>query len=300
MQALYQRHAARKLPAWRSIHFVPANVPRFIEKASSLEADAIQVDLEDSVPETEKASARAALRATVAAVGSGGADVLVRVNRPLSLAVRDIEAAVHAGVAALTITKVDGPAHVRLIDELVSECEYRERLEPGHTSLVVVIETADAFERMKSIAQASPRVVAMMLGSEDFALGCESEPTEQALLMPKQQMIIAARAAGVLPLGYIGTIADFRDPQAFGEMVRRSRQFGFSGGTSIHPSQIAVLNSEFGPRPDEVAHARRVLDAYARAQAEGRGACQLDGRMIDAPVVERARRVMARFSALKK
>src|SRR5690606_29915225 len=115
----------------------------------------------------------------------------------------------HQDVSALTMTKVDGPSHVRLMDELISECERREHLEVGHTRLIVVIETPQAYDMMRPIAEASPRVVAMMLGSEDFALECASAPIDEVLLMPKQQMIIAARAAGVLPLGYIGTIANF-------------------------------------------------------------------------------------------
>jgi citrate lyase subunit beta/citryl-CoA lyase len=300
VQSLYEIQSKRRLPVWRSIHFVPANVPRYIEKAASLEADAIQVDLEDSVPMSEKQLARENLRATVRAVKRGGADVIVRVNRPLSLAVRDIEAAVHQNVSALTMTKVDGPSHVRLMDELISECEQRENLEIGHTRLIVVIETPQAYEMMRGIASASPRVVAMMLGSEDFALECSSTPTDEVLLMPKQQMIIAARAAGAVPLGYIGTIANFRDIEAYRAMVRRSRQFGFEGGTSIHPSQIGVLNAEYGPQAEEVDHAKRVLDAYASALSEGRGSCQVDGRMVDVPVVERARRVLAKSEYLQK
>jgi citrate lyase subunit beta/citryl-CoA lyase len=300
VNSLYRRHRERALPAWRSIHFVPANVAKFIAKAPSLGADAIQIDLEDSVPAQAKESARAALRATAAQVRSGGADVIVRVNRPLSLAVRDIEAAVCRDVDAVTITKVDGPAHIRLVDELITECEAREGLRLGHVAMVAVVETPDAFDRMQEIASASPRVVALMLGSEDFALECGSEPIDEVLLQPKQRMVIAARAAGVLPLGYIGTIADFRDVEAFRAMVRRSRRYGFEGGTSIHPSQIPVLNEEYSPRPEEVEYARRVVEENAAACAEGRGSFQIDGKMIDVPVVQRAERLLERWRKLKK
>lgn len=299
MEPLYRSAHARRFPAWRSIHFVPANVDRFIDKAATLEADAIQVDLEDSVPEGEKSSARERLREAVSRVRRGGADVLVRVNRPIAQAVRDIEAAVCREVDAITLTKLDGPSHVRLLDELASDCEAREGLAAGHVRFVAVIETPEAFDRMREIASASPRVVAMMLGSEDFAHECGFEPEDEVLLAPKQRMIIAARAAGVLPYGYIGTIANFRDVEAFRAMVRRSRRFGFEGGTSIHPSQIPVLNEEFAPGAAEVEHARRVVDADAQARAEGRGSCQLDGRMIDVPVVRRAEHLLARHAAIE-
>jgi citrate lyase subunit beta/citryl-CoA lyase len=299
MEPMYRAARARRLPPWRSIHFVPANVDRFIGKAASLDADAIQVDLEDSVPEAEKAGARERLRETVSRARRGGADVLVRVNRPIGQAVRDIEAAVCGEVDAITLTKLDGPSHVRLLDELASDCEAREGLAAGHVRFVAVIETPEAYDRMAEIASASPRVVAMMLGSEDFALECGFEPADEVLLAPKQRMIIAARAAGVLPYGYIGTIANFRDTEAFRAMVRRSRHFGFEGGTSIHPSQIPVLNEEFAPSDAEVAHAARVVEADARARTAGRGSCEVDGRMVDVPVVRRAERLLARRAAIE-
>jgi citrate lyase subunit beta/citryl-CoA lyase len=300
VSSLHRLQRERPLPAWRSIHFVPANVAKFIAKAPSLGADAIQIDLEDSVPAHEKAGARATLRATAAQVRSGGADVIVRVNRALSLAVRDIEAAVCRDVDAVTITKVDGPSHIRLIDELVTECETREGLSLGHVKMIAVVETPDAFDCMKEIAAASPRVVALMLGSEDFALECGAEPIDEVLLQPKQRMVIAARAAGVLPLGYIGTIADFRDVDAFRAMVRRSRRYGFEGGTSIHPSQIAVLNEEYSPRPEDIEYARRVVEENAAACAAGRGSFQIDGKMIDVPVVQRAERLLEKLARLAK
>jgi citrate lyase subunit beta/citryl-CoA lyase len=120
------------------------------------------------------------------------------------------------------------------------------------------------------------------------------------LLMPKQRMVIAARAAGVMPLGYIGTIANFRDTEAFRAMVRRSRRYGFEGGTSIHPSQIAVLNEEYAPNPDEVAFARRVIEENAAASAAGRGSFQIDGKMIDVPIVERAERLLAKWRKFER
>lgn len=286
-------------PVWRSLLYVPVNVPKYVEKAHTRGADAIQLDLEDSVPAHAKADARERVRVAAAQVRRGGADVVVRINRPLSLAVRDIEAAVCRDVDALAITKADGPSHIRLLDELIGECEAREGLPPGHTRLIVMIETPRAFEAMREIAEASPRVAAMNIGGEDFALACGFEPGDDTLLLPKQQMIIAARAAGVMPLGFIDTVADFSDWARFRAMVRRSRRFGFDGASCIHPGQVPIVNTIYGPSDDEVAQARRIVALDAEAASAGRGSFQIDGKMIDVPVVERARRLLARWERIQ-
>ena len=126
----------------------------------------------------------------------GGADVIVRINRPLSMAVRDIEAAVGPDVNGFAVTKVEGPGHLRLLDELVSELEAKRGLPHGHTRFLAMIETPRAYFRMAEIAAAVERNAAMNIGGEDFALEAGMEPTEETLLMPKQQMIFAARSAG--------------------------------------------------------------------------------------------------------
>jgi len=293
-------YRAGRIPEWRSVHFIPANVPRYVEKAAGLPADAFQIDLEDSVP----ADARQESRARVAAIAASlkrarpEADVLVRINRPLRDAVLDIESSVGPDVDALTIAKVDGASHVRLLDELVSACERERHLPAGHTAMMVVIETPRAFEAMDEIARASPRIVAMMLGTEDFALACGFAPTDEVMLMPKQRMVIAARSAGIAPLGYIGSIAGFRDAGRFREMVRRSRDFGFVGGTSIHPLQIPVLNEVYSPGREEIEAALAIVAANDEALSAKRGSFEADGRMVDAPIVERARRLLERARRL--
>ncbi|GAA4339986.1 CoA ester lyase [Pigmentiphaga soli] len=299
MSSPVEQPAGRNQPAWRSLLYVPANVPRFVDKAHARGADAIVLDLEDSVPPAEKPAARAGVRDAARRVRSGGADVLVRVNQPLALCVRDVEASVSAEVDGLVIPKVEGASHVRLLDQLASELEAERGLPAGHNRFVLMIETPDAFERMTEIARASARVAAIGIGAEDFALYGGFEPDDETLLMPKQRMILAARAAGVMPLGYIGSIADFSDWDAFRAMVRRSRRFGFDCASCVHPGQVAVVNEEYAPRAEELARARRIVEAGAQAQAEGRASFQIDGRMIDVPVIERARRLLDRQRRLE-
>ena len=288
---------SRIRPSWRSVLYVPAHVPRFVETAHRRGADAVQRDLEDSVPVAQKEAARAGVAAAARIVGQSGADVLVRINRPLSLAVRDIEASVGPAVHGLSITKVEGPSHVRLLDELVGECERRAGMPQGQTCFILLIETAAAFEAMAAIVRASPRVVALSLGSEDFALDCGFAPNDDVMLMPKQQMVIAARAAGMIPLGTLGSVVNIADTVAYRAMVRRSRQFGFEAATCVHPAQVAIVNEEYGVSEGDAADAQRIVGESARHAQAGRGAFELDGKMVDEPIVERARRTLLRHAA---
>lgn len=282
------------LPAWRSLLYVPANAPRFVDKAHQRGADAIILDLEDSVPPAEKAAARDALAAAIPRVAQGGADVLVRINQPLRLAVADLQAAVLPGVCAVVVTKVEGASHVRLLDELVSQLEHERGLHVGGLRFVLVVETPQAWLDMQGIFRASPRNIGAVLGSEDFSLACDAAPTDDTLQLPKQQLIIQARACGLLPFGLIASVADFADPERLLAMAQRSRRFGFAGATCVHPSQVTAVNQAFGASAAEIAQARQLVAAFEQAEREGRGAIRVDGRMVDAPVVARARRLLQR------
>jgi citrate lyase subunit beta / citryl-CoA lyase len=288
------------LPVWRSLLYVPVNVEKFIEKAHTRGADVIQLDLEDAVPPAEKEKARTLVEKNAARVRKGGADVVVRINQPLSLAVRDLEHSVLPDVDGIAITKADSASHVRLLDQLVSELEAKRGMRAGHTKFIVMIETADAFTRIDEIPRASPRVVAMNIGGEDFALEMNAQPDGDVLLHPKQRMIIAARAAGVMPLGFIGTVADFSDWEKFREMMRRARRFGFDGAGCIHPGQVKIVNEEYTPSEEEVAYARKVIRMDQEARAAGRGSFQIEGKMIDIPVVVRAERLVRRYEAIRQ
>lgn len=281
------------MPLWRSLLYVPANVERFVNRAMSSGADAIQLDLEDGVAPSEKDSARLLVQGLAARIAASGSDVIVRINRPLGLAVRDIEAGVCPSVKALSLPKVESAEHVRLLSETVAEAELRVGMPLGATRLIVGIESPRAWHDMMGIASADPRVVAMLLGSEDFASAVGMTTAPENLLGPKQAMVIAAAAAGVLPLGLVGSFANYRDTEAFRDMVLRSRAIGFRGSSCIHPDQVPLLNEGFSPTEGEVAKARAVVAAFDEAVQSGTGAVGLDGAMLDLPVVERARAVLA-------
>jgi len=288
-----------ELPVWRSLLYVPVNVEKFIDKAHTRGADVLQLDLEDAVPPAEKEKARTLVEKNAARVRRGGADVVVRINQPIALAVRDIEHSICPDVDGIAITKADSASHVRLLDQLVTELEIKRGMKVGHTKFLVMIETADAFSRIDEIPRASTRTVGMLIGGEDFALDLNAQPDDEVLLAPKARMIIAARAAGVMPLGFIGTVADFSDWDKFRLMVRRARRFGFDGAGCIHPGQVKIVNEEYSPSEEEVTYARKVIQMDKEAQAAGRGSFQIEGKMIDIPVVVRAERLIKRYEAIK-
>ncbi len=290
--------ADRALPCWRSMLYVPVNVDRFVDKAHTRGADAIILDLEDSIAPSAKEEARTLVPAAAEKVRRGGADVVVRINRPWRLAVRDIEASVGPLVDALALPKLSGADHVRLIDEVVTEMEEAQGLPLGHTRFVAMIETADAYLRMQEIATASPRIAGLTLGGEDFSADLSMAASSDALYVPKIQTVIVANAAGVLPLGFIGSIADFNDTEGFRGIVERSRELGFAGAAGVHPKQITVLNEVHRPTDADVDSARRMIDAYDEAYAQGVGAVVFEGKMIDVPVVDRARAVIRRYEAI--
>lgn len=288
-------------PIWRSGLFVPVNVERFLAKASARGADAIQLDLEDSIAPGDKASARRCVEAAVARIrAEGRSDVLVRINQPLEDAVRDLEVAVIPGVDAIMVTKVEGPDHLRLLDELVSRLEQKRGMPEGGIRFTALVEAPGPLAQAHAIARATPRVIGLSLGAEDYATAIGGEPTEDVLLMPKQQILQAATAAGIMPLGTISTVADYSDVEAYLRIVRRSASFGFVGASAIHPAQVPALNAGFSPSPEAVARAERIVAADRDAAAEGRGSFALDGKMIDIPIVQRAQALLRRAEAIAR
>ncbi len=292
--------APRTGPVWRSLLYVPVNVERYVAKAHTRGADAVILDLEDSVPLAAKREARGMVQEAAGRVSRDGADVVVRINRPLQHAVPDIEACISTAISTLWIAKTASASHIRLIAELVDELEAERGIPLGHTRLIAQIETADAFHAMRETAAAHHRIVAMGLGSEDFALSLGMEPRPDAFRTPKQEALIAARAAKVTPLGLIGSVADFSDLTEMRRILETSQRFGFEGAACIHPAVVPILNEVFSPTEPEVAAAKRIVDAFEAAVADGRASLEVDGKMIDYPVVARAEQVIARDEAIRR
>jgi citrate lyase subunit beta/citryl-CoA lyase len=279
---------------WRSLLFVPVTSGRFVAKAHERGADVIILDLEDSIAPGEKNAARAALPSAAASVGQAGATVCVRINRPLEMSIQDIAAAVMPEVSVLMLPKVMGPEHVRLLGEVVAVREAALGLPQGHVRFIGVIETPEALPALPAIAGADPRMAAIGIGIEDLCTELEAEPGADAIYVFGMQVVAAARGAGILPMGSVGTFADFSDPEAYRASLRRSRRLGYGCASCIHPSQVPIINEEYGPSSAELDRAGRLTAAFDAAMAQGQGAVAFEGAMIDLPVVERARRVLAR------
>jgi citrate lyase subunit beta/citryl-CoA lyase len=287
----------RSLPAWRSLLFVPVTNDKFVDTAHTRGADALILDLEDSVATARKDEARSRLSAAAETVARGGADVLVRINRPWRLAFRDLEAAVSPRIHALLLPKVENAHHVTVVSEVVGELERERGMAVGTTKLIALVETAEAYPHMLDIANADARVIAMTLGAEDFSASCGMVPDDDGLYVPKMQMLVCAKAAGVIALGFVGTVADYKDLDGLRKAAQRARRLGFMASTCIHPAQVPIVNAAYSPSDKEVAHARRVVEAAAAAAIAGVGAYEVDGKMIDFPVVERARKLLAQHEA---
>lgn len=287
------------LPLWRSILFVPAVSDRFIESALRQPADVLQIDLEDSVGPDQKTEARARAGAIADRFAAAGRNVTVRVNRPWRLLVRDLEAVVRPSVLAVALPKVPDAAFIQSVSEVLDELEHEQGMARGHTRIIAMVEDAQGLSAMNEIAAAHPRVVGLIVGAEDLAVSLQMSVADDGLYVPNVMAVTAARRAGILPIGFIGSVADFKDTEAFRARIQRARKLGFESAFCVHPSQVAILNEAFAPSAQELAHAQAVLDAYAAQLRAGKAAFSLQGRMVDLPVVDQARQVMRRHAALQ-
>jgi len=274
--------------------FVPAHQQRMVKAAHTRAADAIVLDLEDGVPVQSKGEAREMLGLGVDTIASHGTDVIVRVNRELAACVQDISAAVRPGVAAIMLPKVLGPEHIVLIDELIGAFEKERAMTIGALRVIAMVETAHALWRIDAIARSVGRLCGLTIGSEDFSLDCGFPPTQDNLSNPLRSLVLAARAAGVTPYGLPGSIAVVGDQALFHRIARAAADMGLEGAFCVHPSQVPVLNVAFSPTVDDLKWAKGAVDAFDKALCRGAGAVLFEGRMLDLPVVVRARALLAR------
>ena len=279
--------------------FVPADTDRFLAKAGQRGADALILDLEDAVARPLKASARANLAAFVPRLQAAGVPVYVRVNNEPGLLAEDVAAAVAAGADGLLMPKVDTAPQLLHLDEHLTALERQHARAPRSVKIVALIESPLGVLNAMAIAVVTDRTSAILFGSEDFsaALGIEAHP--DGLTMPAQQVILAAVAAGVQPMGLPGSVAGFGDAEAYRALCQRARRIGMRGAICIHPAQVPIVNEVFGGTEEEAARARRLLEVFDASVAAGKGAVAHEGGMIDEPIAIRARRFLARRDALQ-
>ena len=291
--------------ARRALLYMPGDDPHKIRKATTLGVDCICMDMEDGTAMNRKEAARQvivdALRARNAGeLEFGRSECLVRINAASSgLDEADLAALFDHALApdGLVLPKVESASEVNRISALLGEVEYHHRWPAGGINLVVQIESAAGLVNIHEIVCASPRIQAVIFGAEDYAASVGAQRTASGHEVAYARGAVVAHAAACDIQAIDMVYVNFRDPEGLAVEAVQGAQMGFSGKQIIHPSQVGPVQAAFTPSEAEIAHARRVVQAAAEHAQEGRGAFALDGKMVDAPVIKAAERVMARARA---
>lgn len=279
----------------RSWLFVPGNSRKFIDKAlAEVPVDVILLDLEDGVPPAEKAAARNLVAETLTRP-PGGPARFVRLNSIRSRwFADDVSSAVVPGCEGVCLPKVESADEVLELAGTVSELERRQGLRRHSIPIVAVIESARGLLAAPSIAAADPALTGLMMGSEDFALdlGLPAHRLGEAhdLIYARSALVVAAAAAGKLAVD--GIFADLDDAQGLRADALQAQRLGFAGKTTFNPRQVAIINQVFEPAAEEIEYAREVVRAFEEAQARGDGSVAVRGRLVDQPIMDRARRLL--------
>lgn len=292
----------------RSFLFAPGNVPRRMEKALTLDADAVIVDLEDSVALTDKEATRKPVAEALARPRKGRA--YVRVNAPSTpFCYGDLVATLHKGVDGVVLPKVESAADLHAVDWLIAALERERGIPEGSIDLMPQIETAVGVQRVDRIFQARSlrpykgpwRVKRAAFGAADYGheLGLSPTLDEPELADARARVVLASRAAG-LENPIDSPWFHFKEAEAFARALERSRRGGFQGRLCVHPDQIGPVNRAYLPSAEEVARAERIVAAFKEAEARGAAAIQVDGQMIDYPVVHRAQALVEMMREAKK
>jgi citrate lyase subunit beta/citryl-CoA lyase len=279
---------------WRSLLFTPGNNMRMIAKAGTLAADAVILDLEDSVPVSDKETARLFVRDSLVDVGRGDAAVLVRINAPdTGLSEDDLDWVVQPGLHGIVLPKAESAEDVVNLANRLERLESDRKLADKSLAIVPILESAKGVMNGYPIATASSRVAALAFGGVDFSrdMAVDLTPEGMELFYPRAQIAIAARAAGVLAVDTPCTAIN--DPVQLKAEAKAVRQLGFRGKLLIHPAHVRIVNEVFSPTTAEVNRARKIVEAFGAAQEQGLGAISLDGKMIDVANFRQAQDLLA-------
>ena len=308
----HTRYAPARQRLQRSELAVPGSNPALFAKAAASDVDYVFLDLEDAVAPGDKEQARRNVIEGLRDIDwrGLGKTISVRINGiDTHYMYRDVVDVVEqAGehLDTILIPKVGVPADVYMVDAMVSQIEEAMGL-TNPIGIEVLIETTLGMANVEAIATSSPRLEAMHFGVADYAASCRARTTNIGGLNPDypgdqwheglSRMLVACRAYGIRPID--GPFGDFNDPDGYMDGARRAAALGYEGKWAIHPAQIGLANDVFSPPADEVDRAHRILTALAEAAGEGRGAAQLEGRMIDAASARMAENVVAQAAAIQ-
>lgn len=285
----------------RSMLFLPGNNPNMLINADIFGADAVIFDLEDAVSPDEKDAARILVRNALTDMDYGTAEIIVRIN---SIDVNgywmcDLEEIIPCKPSMIMPTKVSDAAYVKKIAAYIAAVEKKCGLTEGIVKIIPLIETAVGLENAYEIATADPRVTAVFLGAEDLTadMHCVRTKESNEIFYARNRIVSAARAAGVDV--YDTPYTDINDDEGLTADAQFAKSLGFTGKVSISPRHVKEINSVFSPTQKEIDYAYEVLEAIETAKSQGKGAIALYGKMIDAPIVLRAKQVISMVEQIR-
>lgn len=287
--------------ARRALLYVPGNEWHKIEKATSLNADSVCLDLEDGVAINRKIEACATVSRALETLSFGGAERLVRINAIGSgLESDDLDAASQARLEGVVIPKVTDAEQVRWVSMRLSEIEQSKGWPDNSISIIAMIENARGLLNLSSISASDARLQALIFGAEDYAADVGATRTREGLevLFARSAIVATAAAFGLQAIDLLFT--DFHDIEGLRREAEFGSQLGYSGMQVIHPNQIAPVQEAYTPDEAAIAHALQITNEAKSNLSEGRGAFALDGRMIDMPIIKSAERLLARARAAGK
>ncbi len=277
----------------RSLLYVPGNMPSMLQNIPLFGCDAVQIDLEDAVPYSEKDAARILVRRFLENYKERNKEILVRINAlDTKWALDDLKAVLPALPDGIRLPKADSPEIVERLDTLLTEYEEELGLEVGHFRILPSIETAQGVINAVQTARASSRLIGLAFGAEDYVTTMEIERTKvgEELFNARMNVLWGAKAAGIQAIDSI--FADVNDMEGLRHETELIKRLGFTGKCMINPRQIDIIHEVFAPKQAEVDYALEVIDAIKRAREMGTGVISLKGKMIDRPIVVRAARVI--------
>ena len=289
------------LRARRAILYVPGNETRKIEKAITLGADSVCLDLEDGVAPNRKVDARETIARAFRTLNFGASEKLGRINGVgTGFESDDLEALVPARPDGIVVPKVNDADELRWVSARIGEIEKRENIAVGSTALIGMIESARGLVNVAQIANADARLEALIFGAEDYAADVGATRTREGteILYARSAIVVACAAFGIQAIDLL--FLDFRDADGLRAETLRGAHLGYVGTQVIHPNQVPVVQDVYTPDDATIAQAQRVADAAAEHLAQGRGAFALDNKMVDMPIIKAAQRVLARARAAGK
>lgn len=276
----------------RTMLFLPGNNPGMLTDAHIYRPDSIMMDLEDAVSINQKDAARMLVYHALKTIDYGDVETVVRINELSSgLGEKDIEAVVRAGVDVIRLPKTDTAQDIIDVDKIITRVE-KEIGREGQTLMMAAIESARGVINAVEIAQASPRMMGIALGAEDYVTNLKTSRSSHGmeLFLARSQIVLAARNAGISCFDTVNSNLD--DMDQFREEVQFIKDLGFDGKSVIHPKQIPLVNEIYTPTKEEIRKSMRIIAGSKEAEKRGSGVISVDGKMIDGPIIIRAQRVL--------